>query len=97
VCLIEYRLNTPKAATSKNRRSHLCRREILLLATCDRDCGNRRVGEHEKRDSLHIVDLRHPSNRRVVNNSAYFLLAISRSTVVNGIQPFSASDGKVTI
>ena len=59
----------------------------MPLAVCDGARSNRRVTEHEKKDSLHSVDLRHPSNPRVVNNSAYFLLAINSAAVVNGIQP----------
>jgi len=44
---------------------------------------NRRVAEQENKCSFHTFDVRQLLNWRVVNNSAIFLLAISRASVIN--------------
>jgi hypothetical protein len=55
----------------------------LSLAACDSACSNQRAAEQENRCSLHTFDVRQLLNRRVVNNSIYFLLAIGRAPVIN--------------
>jgi hypothetical protein len=55
----------------------------LSLATCATAHSNQCVAEQENKCSLHTLDVRQLLNRRVVNNSAYFLLAIRRATVIN--------------
>ena len=57
----------------------------MPLAIGDNGCSKHRVGENKKKGSLHTADLRHFASRRVVNNSAFFLLAISSVTVINGL------------
>ena len=53
------------------------------MAVCDIAPSNRRVAEQEDKCSFHAFDVRQLLNPRVVNNSAIFLLAISRATVIN--------------
>ena len=58
----------------------------MPFATCSSHRSNRSVAEHEKKGWFHSVDLRHLANRRVVNNSADFLLAIGTPIVINGFK-----------
>ena len=46
---------------------------------------NQRVAEQEDKCSFHVFDVRQLLNRRVVNNSAIFLLAIIRAIVINEV------------
>ncbi len=53
------------------------------MAVRDGDSSERCAAEREKRASLHIVDLRHRSDRRVVNNSNSFCLPATDTPVIS--------------
>ena len=55
------------------------------MAAYDIAPSNRCVAEQENKCSFHTFDVRQLLNRRVVNNSAYFFLAISPASVINGV------------
>jgi hypothetical protein len=55
----------------------------LGIRNCARS--NQRATEQEDKCSFHVFDVRQLPNRRVVNNSVYFLLAISGATVINEV------------
>jgi hypothetical protein len=55
---------------------------------------NRRVAEQENKCSFHTFDVRQLPNCPVVNNSAYFFLAIGRAPVINGCNIKSMQAGQ---
>ena len=54
------------------------------MAAYDIAPSNPRAAEQENKCSFHIFDVRQFLNRRVVNNSVDFLLAIDGAIVING-------------
>src|SRR5207247_10752092 len=87
---VEGRLNAPKTAASENRR--LCRSGRGTLRSYLRNSkGERYAAESQKKNSIHIVEIRHSTNQGVVNKSDRFCLPSTGETVISGFT-FSHSE-----
>src|SRR4029077_15481587 len=87
---VESRLNAPKTAASENRSP--CRSGRGTLRSDLRDSkGERYAAESQKKNSIHIVEIRHSTNQGVVKRSDRFCLPSTGQTAISGF-PFSHSE-----